>query len=121
MVRPSRQGHGRARRSCLPMAPATKRSPARRPARRRPARGRARTRRARPLRASLARLSAGAARLRALDERDRDALGLALIAAGVFLGFVLYGGWNGGHAGGWLASALGWLLGRARDLAPVAL
>ncbi len=47
-------------------------------------------------------------------------LGLALVAAGVFMGFVLYGGWNGGHAGHGLAVALGWTLGRARVLAPVA-
>jgi S-DNA-T family DNA segregation ATPase FtsK/SpoIIIE len=48
-------------------------------------------------------------------------LGLGLVAAGVFMGFVLYGGWNGGRAGHGLAVALGWLLGRARVLAPVAL
>ena len=51
-------------------------------------------------------------------------LGLALMAVGVFLGFVLYGsggagvaGGRGGHA---LAVALGWTLGGARVLAPVA-
>ncbi len=47
-------------------------------------------------------------------------LGLALIALGVFLGFVLWGGWNGGRAGHALAVALGWTLGRARSLTPVA-
>ena len=56
-----------------------------------------------------------------LDQRQRDVLGLALVAAGVFLGFVLYGGWNGGRAGHALAVALGWTLGRARVLTPVAL
>jgi DNA segregation ATPase FtsK/SpoIIIE, S-DNA-T family len=56
-----------------------------------------------------------------LDQRGRDVLGLGLVAAGVFMGFVLYGGWNGGRAGHGLATALGWLLGRARVLAPVAL
>ena len=56
-----------------------------------------------------------------LDQRERDVLGLALVAAGVFMGFVLYGGWNGGRAGHGLAVALGWTLGRARVLAPVAL
>ena len=56
-----------------------------------------------------------------LEQRERDVLGLALLAAGVFMGFVLYGGWNGGHAGHGLAVALGWTLGRARVLAPVAL
>jgi S-DNA-T family DNA segregation ATPase FtsK/SpoIIIE len=56
-----------------------------------------------------------------LDQRERDVLGLALVAAGVFMGFVLYAGWNGGHAGHGLAVALGWALGRARVLAPVSL
>jgi S-DNA-T family DNA segregation ATPase FtsK/SpoIIIE len=56
-----------------------------------------------------------------LDQRQRDVIGLALVAAGVFMGFVLYGGWNGGHAGHGLAVALGWTLGRARVLAPVTL
>jgi S-DNA-T family DNA segregation ATPase FtsK/SpoIIIE len=56
-----------------------------------------------------------------LDQRGRDVLGLALVAVGVFMGFVLYGGWDGGRAGHGLAVALGWLLGRARVLAPLAL
>ena len=56
-----------------------------------------------------------------LEQRERDVLGLALLAAGIFMGFVLYGGWNGGRAGHGLAVALGWMLGRARVLAPVAL
>jgi S-DNA-T family DNA segregation ATPase FtsK/SpoIIIE len=56
-----------------------------------------------------------------LDQRQRDVLGLALVAAGVFMGFVFYGGWNGGRAGHGLAVALGWTLGRARALTPVAL
>ncbi len=55
-----------------------------------------------------------------LDQRERDVLGLALVAAGVFMGFVLYGGWNGGRGGHAVAVALGWTLGRARVLAPVA-
>jgi S-DNA-T family DNA segregation ATPase FtsK/SpoIIIE len=56
-----------------------------------------------------------------LDQRQRDVLGLALVAAGVFMGFILYGGWNGGRAGHGLAVALGWTLGRARVLAPATL
>jgi S-DNA-T family DNA segregation ATPase FtsK/SpoIIIE len=56
-----------------------------------------------------------------LDQRQRDILGLALMAAGVFLGFVLYGGWDGGRVGHGLAVAFGWALGRARSLVPVAL
>ncbi|MEA2315743.1 MAG: segregation ATPase FtsK/SpoIIIE, family [Solirubrobacteraceae bacterium] len=57
-----------------------------------------------------------------LEQRERDLLGLALAAAGVFMAFVLYGsGGSGGRVGHGLAVALGWLLGRARVLAPVAL
>jgi S-DNA-T family DNA segregation ATPase FtsK/SpoIIIE len=55
-----------------------------------------------------------------LDQRQRDVLGLALIALGVFLGFVLYGGWHGGSAGHALAVALGFIVGGARILAPAA-
>ena len=56
-----------------------------------------------------------------LDQRERDVIGLALMAAGVFLGFVLYGGWDGGHAGHGVAVGLGWALGGARLLAPIAI
>jgi S-DNA-T family DNA segregation ATPase FtsK/SpoIIIE len=52
---------------------------------------------------------------------QRDVLGLGLLAVGVFMGFVLYGGWNGGRAGHGLAVAVGWLLGRTRGLVPLAL
>ena len=52
---------------------------------------------------------------------QRDVLGLGLLALGVFMGFVLYGGWNGGRAGHGLAVAVGWLLGRTRGLVPLAL
>jgi DNA segregation ATPase FtsK/SpoIIIE, S-DNA-T family len=106
------------------MAPARKRASARpSPARRRaPARSRARQRRRRGGVASLGSLfSGGLPRLPELDQRQRDVLGLALVAVGVFMGFVLYGGWNGGRAGHGVAVALGWVLGRARVLAPVTL
>src|SRR5580700_1456771 len=43
-----------------------------------------------------------------LDQRQRDMLGFGMIAVGVFLGFVLYGGWNGGRVGSGLTEALGW-------------
>ncbi len=56
-----------------------------------------------------------------LDQRQRDMLGFGTIALGVFLGFVLYGGWNGGHVGGGLTEALGWCVGEAKVLAPIAL
>jgi S-DNA-T family DNA segregation ATPase FtsK/SpoIIIE len=60
-------------------------------------------------------------RLPQLDERQRDVLALALIAAGVFMGVVLYGNGEGGRAGHALAVALGWSMGRAKALAPLAL
>jgi S-DNA-T family DNA segregation ATPase FtsK/SpoIIIE len=106
------------------MAPARKRASGRPPTARRraPARARSTRTRRRGGRASLGSLLAGGLpRLPELDQRQRDVLGLALVAAGVFMGFVLYGGWNGGHAGHGLAVALGWMLGRARVLAPVTL
>ncbi len=56
-----------------------------------------------------------------LDQRARDVIGLALVAVGVFMGFILYGDWDGGRAGHGLAVAFGWVLGRARVLAPLAL
>ncbi len=63
----------------------------------------------------------GIPRLPELNQRQRDVIGLALIAVGVFLAFVLWGGGNGGRAGHGLAVALGWGVGRARGLAPIAL
>jgi S-DNA-T family DNA segregation ATPase FtsK/SpoIIIE len=63
-------------------------------------------------------------RLPVLEQRQRDVLGLALVALGVFMGFVLYGSGSpapGGRAGHALAVASGWLLGRARVFAPVTL
>jgi DNA segregation ATPase FtsK/SpoIIIE, S-DNA-T family len=111
------------------MAPARKRAPARKskPVRRAPARGgsrsrtRSRGRQAGPFAGLGSALPRGLPRLPELDQRQRDVLGLALVAAGVFMGFVLYGGWDGGRAGHGLAVALGWGVGRARGLAPVAL
>jgi len=50
-----------------------------------------------------------------------DVLGLALMAFGVLLGFVLYAHWDGGSVGDWLAKGLAWLIGEARLGVPVAL
>ncbi|MFZ2112610.1 MAG: DNA translocase FtsK, partial [Solirubrobacteraceae bacterium] len=55
-----------------------------------------------------------------LSQNQRDVLGLGLVAVGVFMGFVLYGHWDGGKVGQGLASALGWCFGEARSLAPAA-
>jgi len=56
-----------------------------------------------------------------LGERGREVLALALLACGLYLVFVIYGGWDGGSAGHALTVALGWILGRARVFAPLAL
>jgi DNA segregation ATPase FtsK/SpoIIIE, S-DNA-T family len=48
-------------------------------------------------------------------------LGFALVALGVFMGFVLYGGWAGGQVGEGLNEAIGWCVGRAKVLAPIVL
>ena len=55
-------------------------------------------------------------RMPLLGQRERDVLALALVALGVFLAFVLYGGWQGGPIGHGLATASAWLVGRARVL-----
>ncbi len=54
-------------------------------------------------------------------ERGREVAALALLACGLYLLFVIYGGWDGGSAGHGLTVALGWILGRARIFAPPAL
>ena len=60
-----------------------------------------------------------------LDQRQRDVIGLGLIAVGIFMGFVLWGSLEaahpGGRAGHGLAVGLGWAVGKARVLAPIAL
>jgi len=66
-------------------------------------------------------LPRGLPRLPELDQRQRDVIGLGLVAAGICMGFVLWGHWNGGHAGHGLAVGLGWAVGKARVLAPIAL
>jgi S-DNA-T family DNA segregation ATPase FtsK/SpoIIIE len=89
--------------------------------RRPPQRSRSRRRRSR---SPLAGLLGGGLRLPVLEQRQRDVLGLALVALGVFMGFVLYGSGSpapGGRAGHALSVAFGWTLGRARVLAPVTL
>jgi S-DNA-T family DNA segregation ATPase FtsK/SpoIIIE len=60
-------------------------------------------------------------RLPELDQRQRDVIGLGLIALGIFMGFILWGHWDGGGAGHGLALGLGWMVGKARILAPIAL
>src|ERR1700736_2462381 len=111
------------------MAGSRKRAPARRSSAGRSSIGRStrtrkrrrRRRRARGIAAIALLLPRSWPRLPVLDQRARDVLALGLLAAGVFMGFVLYGGWDGGRAGHGLAVAFGWVLGRARVLAPITL
>ncbi len=89
------------------------------PARRRKApRRRKRSRFVPAIRGSVARLRS---RTPLLGERGREVLALALLACGLYLVFVIYGGWDGGRVGHGLTVALGWILGRARIFAPLAL
>ncbi|HEY8582358.1 MAG TPA: DNA translocase FtsK 4TM domain-containing protein, partial [Capillimicrobium sp.] len=55
-----------------------------------------------------------------LEQRQLDLLGLGLVALGVFLAFLLYGGWQGGKAGEGLVDGLALAFGAIRYLAPVA-
>jgi S-DNA-T family DNA segregation ATPase FtsK/SpoIIIE len=90
-----------------------------------PARKRRRRRRRRGLAGLGLALPRRLPRLPQLDQRERDVMGLALLAAGVFMGYVLYGSGgpsaSGGRAGHAVAVALGWTLGKARVLAPIAI
>src|SRR5262252_6480743 len=47
--------------------------------------------------------------------------GLGAIALGLYLGAVLYFGWNGGYVGGWLGDGLDRLIGDAKYVVPVVL
>jgi DNA segregation ATPase FtsK/SpoIIIE, S-DNA-T family len=55
------------------------------------------------------------------QNRHPELWGLGSIALGLFLGAVLYFGWNGGYVGGWLGEGLEKLVGDARYVVPVAL
>src|SRR5947209_1736698 len=50
-----------------------------------------------------------------------ELVGLGLVALGVFLGAVLWAGWNGGYVGGWIADGLDSLIGSASLGLPAAL
>src|SRR5271154_992895 len=106
------------------MAATRKRATARAPSAKRKTRARGRARRRTGGRGLAGIRFSGSARmprLPVLDQRARDVLGLALVALGVFMAFVLYAGWGGGRAGHGLGVGLGWILGGARVLAPIAL
>src|SRR4051794_41375572 len=46
--------------------------------------------------------------------------GLGAVALGLYLGAVLYFGWNGGYVGGWLGEGVGRLIGDAKEVVSVA-
>jgi S-DNA-T family DNA segregation ATPase FtsK/SpoIIIE len=50
-----------------------------------------------------------------------ELIGLGLVALGVFLGFVVWAGWNGGYVGGWIGDGLDALIGAAMLALPAAL
>jgi len=75
--------------------------------------------RRRPKRASRVRLRA--LRFDPLDQRQRDLLGLALVALAAFFGSVLYLGWAGGEVGEACADGLVFLFGVVAYLVPVGL
>ncbi len=61
------------------------------------------------------------ARLPQLQQPQLDLVGLGLVAAAVFLGFVVYLGWDGGQAGEGLVEGLRWLVGGGHYVMPAAL
>jgi S-DNA-T family DNA segregation ATPase FtsK/SpoIIIE len=60
-------------------------------------------------------------RMPMLDQRQLDLIGLGLVAAGVFMAFPLYFGWDGGAAGQAIVDGLTWGVGRVAWATPVAL
>ena len=81
----------------------------------------ARSRSAAKPRSRARRTSASRRALPVLEQRQIDLIGLGLVALGIFLGFVLYRGRDGGQAGDQLVSGLTWLAGDLAYAAPAAL
>ena len=105
-------------------------SRSRKPTKRRPARAPARGRSSRRKPSASARSGGSGARdLRAgardafagLQQRHLDVIGMGLAALGLYLGFVLYGGWDGGRVGGWADTALTHAVGQVAYVVPFAL
>src|SRR5215218_4973323 len=109
------------RRPGRPSMPPARTSPksARLPARSARAAGSA-NRRKSAARARRARLS-WHPRMPVLEQHHLDLAGLALVAAGVFLAFPVYLGWDGGAAGEAVVDGLTWAIGRVAYAVPVAL
>jgi S-DNA-T family DNA segregation ATPase FtsK/SpoIIIE len=92
-------------------------TPKRRTSRRAPARGRG----ARSGTRKKARTAGRPRGIGPLEQRHLDLIGLGLVAAGVYLGCVLYLGWDGGPAGHGLNVALRDVAGQVAYVAPLAL
>jgi S-DNA-T family DNA segregation ATPase FtsK/SpoIIIE len=60
-------------------------------------------------------------RMPIFEQRHLDLIGLGLVAAGVFMAFPLYLGWDGGEAGQGIVDGLTWAVGRVAWATPVAL
>lgn len=71
--------------------------------------------------AARARRSAPGLGLPALEQRQLDLIGLGLVGLGLFFGFLVYAGWEGGRVGSQAVEALRWLLGAGHYLVPVGL
>ena len=54
------------------------------------------------------------------NEQHLELIGLALVALGAFLAAVVYFGWSGGMAGGWISDGFRGAVGAAAYAAPVA-
>ena len=63
----------------------------------------------------------GAKKAEGRGHQHPELIGLGLVALGVFLGFVVWAGWNGGYVGGWIGEGLDALIGSATFGLPVAL
>src|SRR3990167_2057447 len=72
-------------------------------------------------RAGFATLRPRLPRVSEMSQTQIDALGLGLVGAGVFFGFVFYDGWDGGKVGETLVTAFTFVLGAGAYSVPVLL
>ena len=107
-LRPKKRGGGSRKRGKPPVARKRAKTPVRKPPARKPA-SRAK---ATPVRSAAP---------RELEQRHLDLIGLALLAAALFMGFVLYAGWDGGSAGSGLEVAFTWVGGAVSYALPMLL
>jgi len=70
-------------------------------------------------RARARRSSLGAMRVRRLEQRHLDLIGLGLVALGVFLAFPIYLGWDGGSAGQAATHAIAYVFGQVGYGVPI--